>query len=197
MLIAKIHRRLIGIALRVAQWNRIVWYRVLSTNHATGRAVLHQPLQTVGAGMIKFEPDVHIGVWPSPRFMDSCAYVEARGLDAAVSIGRGTWINNGFVCIAEHTSITIGRNCLLGADVEILDSDFHGLSLTERRTSKPEWARSVVLEDNVFVGSHTRILKGSRIGEGSVIANSSVVVGDIPRMVLAAGVPARVIRQLT
>jgi maltose O-acetyltransferase len=90
----------------------------------------------------------------------------------------------------------IGANCHIGANVEILDSDFHGLRIEERSISKPEWAAPVVIEERVFVGSNVRILKGVRIGMGAVIANSSLVTSDIPPMGVAAGIPAKIIRML-
>jgi maltose O-acetyltransferase len=183
-------------AMRVLQRARIYWYSLVSTNCMQGRPTLGQPMQLVGSGIIRFDSDVHIGVFPSPGFLDGYAYVEARNLGATVSFGSGTKINNGFRCIAEHTSITIGAYCLIGANVEILDSDFHGLGLDERGMSKPEWAAPVVVEDRVFIGSNVRILKGVRIGAGSVIANSSVVISDIPPMVVAAGAPAKAIRTI-
>lgn len=190
----RIRRRLAHFTIRLVQRARILWYALLSTNSAVGQPVLYQPMQTVGNGSIRFDSNVRIGVFPSPGFLDSYAYIEARKQTARVKMGAGTWINNGFRCIAEHSSITIGENCLIGANVEILDSDFHGLSLHQRHLSKSEWAAAVILEDNVFVGSNVRILKGVKIGAGSVIANSSVVVSDIPPMVIAAGIPAKVIR---
>lgn len=192
----RIKRKLALLLIRAIQLWRIAWYRLLSTNELRGRPVLNQPIQAVGSGEIFFESNVRIGVFPSPGFLDSYAYVEARNPSASVAFGSGTWVNNGFRCIAEHSAITIGRNCLIGSNVEIVDSDFHGLSLSERRKSGPGTSAAVVLEDNVFIGSNARILKGVRIGAGSVIANSSVVVGDIPSMVVAAGVPAKVIRKI-
>lgn len=193
---AGLRTRFAQLAMRIVQRVRIMWYAALSTNVAVGHPVLYQPLQVAGSGTIRFHPDVRIGVFPSPGFLDGYAYMEARRPSALVSLGSGTWINNGFRCIAEHSSITIGENCLIGTNVEIVDSDFHGLGLHERGLSKPEWAAPVVLEENVFVGSNVRILKGVRIGAGSVIANSSVVITDIPSMVVAAGVPAKVIRSI-
>lgn len=192
----RIRRRLANIFIRLIQRARIAWYAALSTNAVIGRPILIQPLQAEGHGTINFDSNVRIGVFPSPCFLNSYAYIEARNPGASVKIGSGTWINNGFRCIAEHSSVTIGQNCLIGTDVEILDSDFHGLGLYERNVSKPEWAAPVALGDNVFIGSHVRILKGVRIGAGSVIANSSVVISDIPPMMIAAGVPARVIRSI-
>lgn len=179
------------------QRSRILWYSVLSNNRITGSPVLSQPLQAVGRGTIRFEPGVHIGVFPSPGFLDGYAYIEARHEGARVSIGAGTWINNGFRCVAEHTSISIGANCLIGANVEIIDSDFHGLRPEDRGQSKVGWAAPVAIEDGVFLGSNVRIMKGVRVGAGSVIANSSVVISDIPAMVVAAGVPAKVIRTIS
>lgn len=197
MLIVKVRRRIAPIVIRLIQQFRIMWYRGLSTGAVIGCPLLLQPLQAVGSGSIHFCSNVHVGVFPSPGFLDTYAYVEARNGTASVYFGSGTWINNGFRCIAEHTSITIGENCLIGANVEILDSDFHGLGLHERGISRPEWAAPVVLENNVFVGSNARILKGVRIGEGAIIANSSVVIADVPPMVVEAGVPAKVIRSIT
>lgn len=193
---ARIRRRLALIAIQIVQRVRIVWYAALCTNISLGRPVLYQPLQLAGLGNITFKPNVRIGVFPSPEFLSSYAYIEARNPSAQVQLGSGTWINNGFRCVAEHSSITIGENCLIGANVEILDSDFHGLGLHERGLSMPEWAAPVVLEDNLLIGSNVRILKGVRIGKGSVIANSSVVIEDIPPMAIAAGMPAKVIRSI-
>lgn len=196
MILFKIRRRLVLLAIRVVQLLRVTWYRVLSTNRVHGAPVLHQPLQAVGSGDISFDRNAHIGVFPSPGFLSTYAYIEARKPSAVVRIGEGTWINNGFCCIAEHSSISIGANCLIGANVEVLDSDFHGLRLDERSMSKPEWAAPVVIEDRVFVGSNVRILKGVRIGMGAVIANSSLVTSDIPPMTVAGGIPAKVLRTL-
>ncbi|MGY0652463.1 acyltransferase [Luteimonas sp. A537] len=154
-------------------------------------------MQVAGRGKIVFEDNVSIGVFPSPAFLDSYAYLEARNETASITIGGGTWINNGFSCIADHTAIVIGRNCLIGANVEVLDSDFHGIGIRDRSRSKHEWAAPVYIGDNVFLGSNVRVLKGARIGSGSVIANSSVVTGNVPENVIAAGVPARVIRELS
>jgi maltose O-acetyltransferase len=171
-------------------------YQFLSGARFQGKPTLFQPLQTVGLGEISFSGQVNIGVFPSPLFFSTYAYLEARNSSARIVIGDGTWINNGFSAIAEHTSITIGRRVLMGTSVEIFDSDFHGIRLDDRMKSSTEWAKAVAIEDDVFLGSNVRVLKGVTIGRGSVIANSSVVVRDIPPGVIAGGNPARVIRAI-
>ncbi|BBA91568.1 hypothetical protein NIES2134_112040 [Thermostichus vulcanus NIES-2134] len=119
MLIFKIRRKLALIAILIVQKIRVVWYLFLSTNRFLGRPILNQPLQVAGAGIISFEPNVRIGFFPSPGFLDGYSYIEARNPSARVTFGSGTWINNDFRCIAEHSSICIGRNCLIGPNVEI------------------------------------------------------------------------------
>jgi maltose O-acetyltransferase len=54
----------------------------------------------------------------------------------------------------------------------------------------------VVVGENVFVGDRTMILKGVTIGRDAVIGAGSVVTKSIPEAVIAAGNPARVIREL-
>jgi maltose O-acetyltransferase len=122
--------------------------------------------------------------------------LEARNKGASISIGNGTWINNDFRAIAEHTFISIGENCRIGGRVEMLDSDFHGLCVDQRDMSKAEWAAPVIVGNDVFIGSNVAILKGVRIGDGAVIAAGSIVTRDIPSRVVAAGNPARVVSSL-
>ena len=194
MLIAKIKRVLALRLIRFIQRARCAWYWMLSPNFAIGSPVLYQPMQAAGRGVIKFGANVRIGVCSSPSFLSGYAYIEARRKSAAVEIGEGTWINNGFCCIAQETKISIGRNCLIGSNVEIVDSDFHALRYQDRKSGIPGSASPVVLEDEVFIGSNVRILKGVRVGKGAVIANSSLVNSDIPPLSVAGGIPAKMVR---
>ena len=114
-----------------------------------------------------------------------------------ISIGEKTHINNGFVAIAEKCMIQIGRSCLIGTRCEIYDSDFHALSAQERQAKSAHSCQDVVIGDEVFIGSNVRILKGVTIGSRATIANSAVVTRDIPENCVAAGIPARVVRQLS
>jgi maltose O-acetyltransferase len=113
------------------------------------------------------------------------------GRGAELSIGEGTYINYG-VNVGATESVTIGRECAIGQLAILLDNDFHVPgSLWQRGKPQP-----VVVEDGVWIGAQSIILPGTRIGKGSVIGANSVVSGSIPPGVIAAGSPARVIRQL-
>lgn len=192
----KVNQRFVRLGYKIVQSPRILLYRFISTGNIIGSPTLYQPLQTAGLGAIEFSGEVKFGVFPSPFFFSTYTYIEARNINSKIFIGDGTWINNNFCAIAEHTSIRIGERVLIGTGVEIVDSDFHGLDIKDRGSSKPEWAKPVVIEDDVFLGSNARVMKGVTIGKGSVIANSSIVVKDIPSGVIAGGNPARVIRAI-
>lgn len=81
--------------------------------------------------------------------------------------------------------ISIGEKVMIGENVVIRDSDNHEIE----RNSKPSTA-PIVIEDDVWIGANCTILKGVRIGRGSVIAAGSVVIDDVLEHSLVAGVPA-------
>lgn len=115
---------------------------------------------------------------------------------AQISIGDESGLSGTTICAAN--SVRIGNRCLIGADVLIADTDFHPLAAENRRYKGASEAASkpVVIEDDVFVGARSIVLKGVTIGKGSVIGAGSVVTTDIPQFTVAAGNPARVIREI-
>lgn len=196
LLLNRIKAKLYYEFLRLVQLPRIIKFKLLSNCKVVGRPVLLQPAHLVGMGEIIFDGKVTIGFFPSPFFFNGYAYIDARKSGSKIKIGGGTYINNNFVAISEHKNITIGKHVLIGTMVEIYDSNFHGLEPGRRNISSPDEASDVVVEDNVFIGSNVKILKGVTIGLGSVIANGSIVTKSIPPGVVAGGNPAKVLKQL-
>lgn len=113
------------------------------------------------------------------------------GPGGVLVIGDDTFINNGSVLSASQ-GIFIGNRVNIAPGCTILDNDFHG---TDDRHAPPACA-PIVLEDDVWLGTGVTVLKGVRIGRGSVIAAGAVVTQDIPAGVLAGGIPAKVLRPL-
>jgi acetyltransferase-like isoleucine patch superfamily enzyme len=116
---------------------------------------------------------------------------------ASITIGDRCGLSGATICAA--SAVTIGDRVLLGADVLITDTDFHPVDATPRTNSPlPDStpADHVHIADDAFIGARSLILRGVSIGEGSVIGAGSVVTRDIPPWVVAAGVPARVIRPI-
>lgn len=115
------------------------------------------------------------------------------GGSGRLEIGESTFINYG-CSIAAEKLVQIGPRCNIGTYVIIMDNDFHRLE-PERRQEHPE-SQAICLEENVWLGARVIVLPGVRIGKGSVIGAGSVVTKDIPARVVAAGVPARIIKEL-
>ena len=65
-----------------------------------------------------------------------------------------------------------------------------------KRCSVTQKSGKVVIADNVWIGERVTILKGTRIGENSVVAAGAVVSGEFPANVVIGGVPAKVIRNI-
>lgn len=118
----------------------------------------------------------------------------AVGRGATLEIGNNVFINYGG-SISASSHVTIEQDTTIGPHCLILDNDFHELD-PARRNEVP-LSRPVVLEKNVWLGARVIVLPGVRIGQDSVIGAGSVVTRDIPPGVLAAGVPAKVLRHLT
>lgn len=116
---------------------------------------------------------------------------DKTGIDGIV-IGDHVLISPG-VRISVAQSIRIGDSCMLASHVYITDSDWHGIY--DRSLPCGE-VGPVVLEQNVWVGDSAIVCKGVRIGENSIVGAGSVVTSDIPANVIAAGNPARVIKEL-
>jgi len=104
-------------------------------------------------------------------------------------IGNNNFINGAI--ISATTKVTIGNNCKFGPFSMIIDSDFHNV----KDHNKDGESGEIVIEDDVWIGAKATILKGVTIGKGAVIAVGSVVTKSIPANAIAAGVPAKVIKE--
>lgn len=121
------------------------------------------------------------------------AIIGSAGSPAILSIGDGVTIGDRCV-INVACSVSIGDRSMISWDCQILDTDFHPITYSDG--SSPAVSAPVTIGDHVLVGTGSIILKGVSIGDGAVIGAGSVVVGDIEPNWLAAGNPARPIREV-
>ena len=111
-----------------------------------------------------------------------------------VTLGENFFSNYNFVLLAGNEvtfgdDVRIGPNCGIYAAGHAFDP--------ERRAAGYEYARPVHIGNNVWIGGHVAIVSGATIGDNTIIAAGSVVIGDIPANVLAGGNPWRVIREIS
>jgi acetyltransferase-like isoleucine patch superfamily enzyme len=115
--------------------------------------------------------------------------------DAHIEIGDDVGMTG--ATIVAQTGVTIGHRVFIGANTTICDTDFHPLRSDARADNPTQGvSRPIIIEDDVFIGMSSLILKGSHIGRGSVIGAGSVVSGTVPPGVIFAGNPARLVRTL-
>lgn len=131
-------------------------------------------------------PGAGSGLWLQPPFY--CDY------GSNMKIGEKVFFN--FNCVVlDVAQVSIGSRTLFGPNVQIYTAT-HPMDHRER-ASGLEYAKQIVIGEDVWIGGSAIICPGVTIGDRTVIGAGSVVTKDIPADVLAAGNPCKVIRYLT
>lgn len=119
------------------------------------------------------------------------------------SIGKGCFFNYNLT-IQDDAHVTIGEGCAFGPNVTIV-TPVHPMISKERheiRTAEGNirglcYAKPVNIGKGCWIGANVVVCPGVTIGEDCVIGAGSVVTKDIPAGTFAAGVPCRVVREIT
>ena len=157
------------------------------------------------------------------RFTSHCSAFNKRDIiigNGCEIKGRLTSFNGGKIRIGNNLfmnfqsyigsmdSVTIGDDVIIATNVRIFDNNNHPTSPDMRKEMSHNdfygelWSwkyaehKPVIIEDNVWLGEYSTILKGVTVGKGSIVASHSVVTKDVPPYVIVAGNPARVVKQL-
>ena len=145
---------------------------------------------------------------------DGCC-LDAKGTDNegitlgdGVFIGRNTILSckNGDIIVDDHANIgfnseifsasrvRLGKNTLVAAYTYLVGGDHLYDRVDTPVLHQGRTARGIEVDDNAWLGAHVVISDGSRVGRDAIIGAGAVVIGEIPPYHIAAGVPARVIR---
>ena len=152
------------------------------------------PVRGGGQGSLRIGKGTSFGFPLAFRIGSGEIMLQARNPEAEIVIGENTvFSNNSVLCAVQ--SIRVGNQCRIGDSVSVIDADFHEIDPATRDRSVGV-VKPVTIGNNVWIGSRTMVLKGASIGDNSVIGAMSLVASPIPPNCVAAGVPARVIRQL-
>lgn len=119
------------------------------------------------------------------------------------TIGDNSYANFNFTCL-DCCPVKIGSNVFMGPNVSLL-TPVHPLRYQDRNIYKrkdgvntdKEYAKPITIGDNCWIAGNVTVCGGVTIGNGSVIGAGSVVTHNIPDGVFAAGVPCKVIREIT
>ena len=96
--------------------------------------------------------------------------------------------------VVDDVEIIIGNNVLFAPNCTLTTAS-HPIDST-LRSKTYQYAKKIVIEDNVWLGSNVVVLPGVTIGKNSVIGAGAVVSKNIPANVVAMGVPCRVVREI-
>lgn len=169
-----------GVAVLNARWT------LRSADHVGARVRLRGRATVTNRGSMSIGARVQL-----VSTVATLELVSERG--GRLEIGERTLVNFGCSLVAMGL-VSVGADCHIGPHTMMLDNDFHRVE-PERRLERPP-SRPIVIEDNVWIGARVIVLPGVTIGHGSCIGAGSVVTSDVPPRALAAGVPARLIREL-
>lgn len=134
-----------------------------------------------------------------------------RGIDVGhgVFLGRGTILSckDGDITLGDHTnigfnseifsgsSVTVGRHGLFAAYTYLVGGGHEFERADVPVLEQERRSRGIELGDNVWLGTGAKVLDGVRVGRDVVVGANAVVNTDLPDGAVAAGVPARVLRQ--
>ncbi len=151
---------------------------------------------------IKLHPNVRLEI-SKGSILEAAIISDKDG--AVITIGENCFIGCSTLVVARN--ITIGNDVLISWGCSIVDHNSHAVDFRLRKDDVRNWYKGykdwtnvmvmpVWIKDRAWIGFNTIILKGSTIGEGAVVGAGSVVTNDIPDYTIAAGNPARVIREI-
>lgn len=132
----------------------------------------------------KIEVGYRTKLWPYVKL--SCTGND-KHKKAEIIIGHHSSIGD-YSQIHSGGTVDIGNYVLISWDVDILGTDYHSVGGGVLKPSE------IKIEDHVWIGCKSIILKNVTIGQGAVIGAGSVVTKDVPPYTLVAGNPAKPIR---
>lgn len=129
----------------------------------------------IGSGL-----ELRSSMWSNPLAPFHPVVISTRAKNAQIIIGNNFKMTGGAL-VAEE-SITIGNNVTCGANSSIFDTDFHPIKSSERNKNFLRGKHAPISIDNgVFIGTQSLILKGTKIGDSSVVGAGSIVVGNFEK----------------
>lgn len=110
-----------------------------------------------------------------------------------IEFGKNCYINHNSV-ILDCAKVTFGENVFIGPNCGFYTA-IHPINAKERNEFF-EFAKPIVIEDNVWIGGNVVILPGVTIGKNTVIGAGSVVTKDIQENIIAVGNPCKILKHI-
>ncbi len=112
-----------------------------------------------------------------------------------MDIGDNVTIGLGSAFMAKESRIYIGNNVMIAPYVVFVAGNHNtsvvGKAMYDVLEKRPQDDQDIVVEDDVWIGTGVTVLKGVRIGRGSIVAAGALVTKDVHPYTIVGGVPAR------
>lgn len=121
--------------------------------------------------------------------------LEIRGTNCQIIIEEGTTIGkNTYISSKdEGIQVFIGKNCMLSRNITILSSDGHDIY---QNLKKINHAKSIIIENDVWIADNVILLKGAFISTGSVVGTGSIVTKQFKQKnAIIVGNPAIIVKE--
>ena len=165
--------------------------RVLHLAKLRAGVVGRIPVNTQLEGEVRTTQGARVNLGGHCRFGQQ-VFLET-GEQGSIELGSHVRVNSGCVIVAQ-ARVSIGDHCLIGEYTSIRDAN-HGTAIGQPMRLQDHVAAPIVIEDDVWIGRGSVILKGVHIGAGAIVGANSVVTGDVPSMAVVVGAPAKPIMQ--
>ncbi|WP_051827327.1 acyltransferase [Metabacillus indicus] len=112
-----------------------------------------------------------------------------------VSIGKGTYINGGYIFASPNANIIIGENCLISYNVHMRTDTHIYIEKDKPINIQGHIEKDIVIEDDVWIGYGAQIMQGITLKKGSVVGAGAIVTKDTQPYGIYAGIPAKKIKE--
>lgn len=118
------------------------------------------------------------------------------GDNCELIIGSGSTFSHDVELLVQenNSKVIIGEDCMFSHHINVRTSDAHPV-FDIIMGSRSNYAKNVKIGNHVWLTPECIVQKGCSIGDGAIVATRSIVTKDIPKNVLAAGIPAKIIKQ--
>ncbi|MGL4671547.1 MAG: acyltransferase [Cetobacterium sp.] len=113
--------------------------------------------------------------------------------NSEIIVGENTTCAGAKILSQEGKKVVLGQSCILSYDIEIRNCDSHKI-YSKETNERINPAKDIIIGDRVWIGMRAIILKGSEVGDDSIIAAGSIIVGKVDRNSIVAGVPGNEIK---
>jgi acetyltransferase-like isoleucine patch superfamily enzyme len=170
--------------ISLVSWTQKIKYAT-NVKYQIDPSLIANKLIIKGPGTVIIEPNCNF--WSHAEPCQLITYTP----QAVIHIQSGTRING--ATIQARSKIKIGKKCRIGSTL-ILDNDFHNPHPNKRNSKEDIPTKPINIGNNVWLCGQSVVLKGTKIGDNSVLAMRAVASKDIPLNSLAVGNPAKTVK---